>query len=144
MNAASALDEILTESDAAVILEELIGAQNHAQLLGSELNIKPAEVEAISEMYQDPKERLYHIILAFLRQVKAPPTWRTIVNALKSETINLTSLAKRAEAAHFSDPTASCDLPTTSGESVYYYSNRSHFTINFSHCHVWILIKRSS
>ena len=31
---------------------------------------------------------------------------------------NLTALAKRVEAAHFPDPTASRDLPTTSGESV--------------------------
>ena len=31
---------------------------------------------------------------------------------------NLTALAKRVEAAHFPDPTALRDLPTTSGESV--------------------------
>ena len=43
-------------------------------MLGVMLNIKPAELEAISKMYQDPKEKLYHIILAFLRQAEPPPT----------------------------------------------------------------------
>ena len=32
--------------------------------------------------------------------------------------VNLSALAKRVEAAHFPDPIASCDPPTTSGESV--------------------------
>ena len=76
------------------------------------------QIEAIYKMYQDPKERLCQIILAFLRQAEPPPTWRAIVNALKSNTVNLIALAKRVEAAHFPDPTASRDPPTTSGESV--------------------------
>ena len=114
------MDEILTESDAAVILEELIEAQNHAQLLGLMLNIKPVEVEAISKMYQDPKGRLCQIILAFLRQVEPPPTWRAIVNALKSPVVNLTALAKRVEAAHFPDPTASRNPPATLCEFAYH------------------------
>ena len=54
-------------------------------------------------MYQDPKERFYRIILAFLRQAEPPPTWRAIINALKSPIVNLTALAKRVEAAHFPD-----------------------------------------
>ena len=81
------------------------------------LSIKAVEVEAICKMYQDPKERFYQIILAFLRQAEPPPTWRAIVRALRSPIVNLTALAKRVEAAHFPDPTASCDPPTTSGES---------------------------
>ena len=59
------------------------------------------ELEAISRMYQDPKERFYQIILAFLRQAEPTPTWKAIVNALKSPIVNLTALAKRVEAAHF-------------------------------------------
>ena len=81
------------------------------------LSIKPVELESISKMYQDPKERFYQIILAFLRQAEPWPTWRAIVNALKSPIVNLTALAKRVEAAHFPDPTSSRSPPTTSGES---------------------------
>ena len=92
------------------------------------LSIKPMEVEAICKAYQNPKERLCQIILAFLRQVEPPPTWRVIVYALKSPIVNLTALAKRVEAAHFPDPTASHDPPTTSGESVTDVSN-TQFTV---------------
>ena len=119
MKAAPAGDEILTDSDAVDILEELTEALGHANILGVMLSIKPVELEAISMMYKDPKERLYRIILTFLRQAEPPPTWRAIVKALKSPIVNLTALAKRMEAAHFHDPTASRDPPTTtSGEPV--------------------------
>ena len=43
-------------------------------MLGVILNIKPVELEAISKMYQDPKERFYQIIIPFLRQAEPPPT----------------------------------------------------------------------
>ena len=117
-HAAPAGDDILTESNAGNIVEELTEAQNSAVLLGFMFGIKPSEVEAIQVMYHNPKERLYQIILAFLRQAEPPPTWRAIVNALRSKPVNLIALAKRVEAAHFPDPTASRDPPTTSGESV--------------------------
>ena len=118
MNAAPAEDAILTERDALNILEELVEAQNSANLLGLMLSIKPSEVEAIQAMFQNPKERLCQIILAFLRQAEPPPTWRAIVIALRSKTVNLTALAKKIEATHFPDPTASHDPPATSGECV--------------------------
>ena len=90
--------------------------------------LKLVEVEAICKMHQDPKKRLCQIILAFLRQTEPLPTWRAIVNALRSPIVNLTALAKRVEAAHFPDPTASRDPPTTSGESVTDVSN-TQFTV---------------
>ena len=92
------------------------------------LCIKPVKLEAIFKIYQDPKARFYQIILAFLRQEEPPPTWRAIVNALKSATVNLPALAKRVEAAHFPDPTASRDPLTTSGELVTDVSN-TQFTV---------------
>ena len=102
LHAGSAEDRILTESDAPTILEELAEARNSASLLGLMLNIKPVEVETIQVMYQNPKERLCRIILAFLRQAESRPTWRAIVNALNSRTINLPVLAKRVEQVHIS------------------------------------------
>ena len=129
LNAAPAGDDnILTESDAVNILEELTEALGQANILGVMLSIKPVELEVISKMYQDPKERFYQIILAFLRQAEPPPTWKAIVNGLRSPIVNLTALAKRVEAVHFPDPTASRDPPTTSGESVTEVSN-TQFTI---------------
>ena len=128
LNAAPAGDDILTESNAVNILEELTDAQNQAHLIGLALNINPVDVIAIVDNYKQPLDRFLHIILKFLSQSEPPPTWRAIVNALRSPIVNLTALAKRVEAAHFPDPTASRDPPTTSGESVTDVSN-TQFTV---------------
>ena len=98
------MNETLTPDDAGKILEELLDAQNHAHLLGLMMNIKPSDVEAIEAMYHKPKDRLLHIIIAFLNQ--SQPTWRTIINALRTQTVNLPRLAASVEAAHFPDTTA--------------------------------------
>ena len=74
------------------------------------MNVKPRDVEAIQATYQQPKDRLLHIIIAFLQQAEPRPTWRAIVDALKSPVVGLTALAKRVEIAHFPDPTATRDV----------------------------------
>ena len=83
------------------------------------LNVKPHDVQAIMNKYQDPKDRLYHIIIAFLGQAEPRPTWRVIVDALGSPVVNLTALAERVEAAHFPDRAATRDVvPETTGKSL--------------------------
>ena len=96
----------MTERDAAAVLEALLPAQTQSYLLGMELKLEIHEIEAIHTKYLDPRDRLLHIILAFLRRAEPRPTWRVIVDALKSPAVNLTALAERVEAAHFPDPTA--------------------------------------
>ena len=104
------MDETLRPEDAGKILEELLDAQNQAHLLGLAMNVKPSDVKAIQAMtYQQPKDRLLHIIIAFL-QAEPRPTWRAIVNALKSPVVGLTALARRVEAAHFPDDMATRKL----------------------------------
>ena len=76
--------------------------------------------------YQDPKDRLYHIIIAFLGQAEPRPTWRVIVGALGSPIVNLTALARRVEAAHFPDLTATLPRPPATGEPVTRRSMSSH------------------
>ena len=96
-----------------------MAGQNSAHLLGLMLNVKPHDVEAIQNKYQDPRDRLYHIIIAFLRQAEPRPTWRVIVGALRSRTVNLTALAERVEAAHFPDLAATRDVvPENTGKSL--------------------------
>lgn len=91
-------------------------AQNKAHLLGLKLHVHPRDVEAIQTTYQQPTDRLLHIILAFLRQSDIEPTWRVIIDALRSPVVNLPHLATRLKRAHFPDPTAVRELPKTSGE----------------------------
>ena len=82
------------------------------------MNVKPRDVEAIQTTYQQPKDRLLQVIIAFLQQAEPRPTWRSIVDALKSPVVGLTALARRVEAAHFPHPTATHELPAVFGESV--------------------------
>ena len=83
------------------------------------LNVRPRDVDAILIKYQDQKDRLYHIIIAFLGQAEPRPTWRVIVGALRSPVVNLTALAERVEAAHFPDLTAARDVvPETTSKSL--------------------------
>ena len=114
--AAPAADETLKSDDVSEILDELVEAQNHSKVLGVKL-LPPHEVEAIHRQYQDPKECLLQILLAFTRQIQPRPTWRVIVEALRSPSVNLPSLAARVEAAHFPDPTSTHDAvpETTTG-----------------------------
>lgn len=64
------------------------------------LNIKPSDVEAIQATYEEPTDRLLHIIITFLSQTEITPTWSVIVKALKSKIVNLHYLARKVEAAH--------------------------------------------
>ena len=117
-NAAPAEDVPLTERDAAAVLEELLPAQTQSYLLGMKLKLEIHEIEAIHMKYLDPRDRLLHIILAFLRRAEPRRTWRVIVDALRNPIVNLTALAERVEAAHFPDLMATGPPPPAKGESV--------------------------
>ena len=102
--------ETLTPDDAGKILEDLVEAQNHAHLLGLAMKLKPHDMEAIQATYKQPKNQLLQVIKVFLQQVEPRPTWRVIVEALRSPAVNLQALARRVEVAHFPDPTATRDV----------------------------------
>ena len=119
-------EHTLTPADVGNILEELLEAQSYSFKFGLMLNIPLREVEAICERSADPRDRLLHIILAFLRQAEPRPTWRVIVDALGSPIVNLTALARRVEAAHFPDLMGTRPRPPATGESVTRQSMSSH------------------
>ena len=104
-------DDPLTPDDAVNVLEKIIEAQNHSRFLGLKLNVPDYIVTGIHTHYTDPKERLYYVLVEFLKQVDPRPTWRAIVAALRSPAVNLPQLAMRVERGHFPDPTATCDEP---------------------------------
>ena len=110
---ATAADEVLTPDDATKIVEELLPAQNKSHLLGLKLNLPRYEVAATHSRYSDPVDRLLHVITEFLRRTVTPkPTWRVIVEALRSPLVNLPDLARRVEADHFPDLAS---IPQNSG-----------------------------
>ena len=109
--AAPTVDESLTPDDAVNVLEEILEAMNQSQFLGLKLNIPDHIVTGIHTQYSDPKKHLYYVLVEFLKQVDPRPTWRAIVDALRSPVVNLPQLAMRVEAAHFPDPTATHATP---------------------------------
>ena len=104
-------DQSLTPDDAINVLEEILEAQNHSRLLGLKLNVPDFIISSIHKEYTDPIERLYYVVVEFLKQDTPRPTWRAIVAALRSPIVSLPQLAMRVEAAHFPDPTASREAP---------------------------------
>ena len=76
------------------MLEELLEAQNHAKYIGLKLKV-PQHV--LDGTYSEPRERLYAVIMEYLKQVEPRPTWRGIVNSLRSSLVNLPPLALKIE-----------------------------------------------
>ena len=95
-----ASEGVLTPNDAISVINELWPARHKTFELGLKLNIPAYELQSIHSNYTNPRNRLLHIILAFLRQAEPRPTWRVIVDALRSRVVNLTALAERVEAAY--------------------------------------------
>ena len=134
INAAPTGYETLTPDDAAKVLEELLEAQNQTYILGLTLGLPHAEVEAIHKTHTNTRDRLLHILIAFLNRVEPTPTWRVIIDALRSLAVNLPALAKRVEAAHFPDPTSTCDAvpETTTGIAFHSKLPQNMHTIIFT------------
>ena len=93
-------DETLTQGDAVSVLDEIVEAQNDAYVIGLQLKLPVHEVKSIHSMYTHPRDRLLHVLIEFSKQIEPRPTWRAIVDALKSPSVDLTQLAERIEAAH--------------------------------------------
>ena len=104
-------DDLLTPDDVANILEEILEAQNHSYVVGLKLKLPLHEVEAIHSTYLQPRDRLLRVLIEFTKQVEPKPTWRAIVAPLRNPVVNLPQLAKRLEAAHCPDSTATHATP---------------------------------
>ena len=105
----------LQEEDLADVLESLMKAKDKAYVLGLKLGLQPYEVRSICDNNAKPEDRLTRILEMFLGETGHVPTWRVIINALRSDLVNLPRLAKEIEDAHFPNPTSTRDLDTTDG-----------------------------
>ena len=107
-----AVDKTLTPSDAVNMLEELLPVQNQSGVLGLKLRLPPHIVDAIHCTKQDLKECLLKVIMEFLQQAEPRPTWRIIIDALRTRSpiVRMSALAKKLEAAHISYTTSKCEV----------------------------------
>ena len=99
-HAQTAEDKTLTPDDAIEILEEILPAQNKSYNLGLKLKIPPHVVKAIHAKHQSTEDHLREVIETFLNGVGSEPTWRVIINALRSPSVNLQQLADTIENKH--------------------------------------------
>ena len=110
------MDETLTPDDAVDVLEELLPAQNKSYELGLKLKLQQHDMEAIHSNELSPERCLLKVLIKFLQQTEPIPTWRVIVESLKSPVVGLPALAKKVEANHFPDPPATHNVaPETTG-----------------------------
>jgi serine/threonine protein kinase len=89
----------LTPDDAVDVLEELLPAQTKSYELGLKLKLPHHVVEAMHDTYSKPRNCLLHVIIEFTHQVEPRPTWKVIIEALKSRVVDLSALAKTVEAS---------------------------------------------
>ena len=115
---APAAGGVLNTNDAASVVEEILPAQNKSYQLGLKLKLQQHEVDAINSTFREPSDRLLHIIIKFLEGTEPRPTWRVIIDALRSPLVDLPALASKLEAVHFPDSTSTGGVPTeTTGRS---------------------------
>ena len=116
-SAAPTGDESLTPDDAVNVLEEILEAQNQSFVLGLKLKLPLHVVDAIHSTNLLPRDHLLQVLIEFTKPVDPRPTWRAIVDALRSPAVNLPQLAMRVEAAHFPDPAATRNTSPESATS---------------------------
>ena len=111
------------------VLEELLPAQNKSFKIGLKLKLPYYIVEAIHSKDLQPDEYLLKVLIKFLQRVEPRPTWRVIVEALRSPAVNLPALAESIEAAHI--PSASCRATTPISLPVEPSSQKSVETVRY-------------
>ena len=89
--------ELLSENSAAVIVDELLPAQESSYALGLALGLPVEIVESIHTQYTKPFDQLLHITDSFLKQEKSIPTWRNIIAALQQPEVKCSKTAKSIE-----------------------------------------------
>ena len=62
--------------------------------LAGKLKLPDHTVKALEKQYTDPQERLYHVTVEYLKQAEPRPTWKVILDALRSSIVNLPRLAE--------------------------------------------------
>ena len=132
LNAAPAADATLTPEDVNDIQEELLPAQSQSYVFGLKLGLPTDVLDFIHSKYTEPRECLLQVLLEFTKQTEPRPTWRVIVNALKSSAVGLYELADVVETAHFPDPAATRIIePDSIGENFDCYSHLTFIILNF-------------
>ena len=83
----------LSVNDLHVVMEELNDARAKWDNIGLQLRVSVGTLDAIKEQYDDPSHCLKETLKTWLKTCPSPPTWKNIVDALRSSTVGEVRLA---------------------------------------------------
>lgn len=64
------------------------------------LGLPQHEVKSIHIVHTNPRDQLLHVLIEFTKQIDPKPTWRVIVDVLKSPAVKHIHLAREMERKH--------------------------------------------
>ena len=89
--------------DLGTVLQETYEARNKWYDIGLGLKVSVATLDGIKSQSDDPKDCLRETLKPWLKGTDPKPTWRALVEALKSCIVEEHQLAKRLEAKYCCD-----------------------------------------
>jgi len=91
----------LTLHDLSDVLEETLASSTKWHKIGIRLQVPVDKLESIRSQFSDPGDQLCEMLKEWLRRAaRSRPTWGTLVEALRSQTVGEPKLADQLEANH--------------------------------------------
>ena len=97
MSCSQSAGQQLSVNDLHVVMEELNDARAKWDDIGLQLRMSVGALDAIKEQYDDPSHCLKETLKTWLKTCPSPPTWKNIVDALRSSTVGEVRLATDLE-----------------------------------------------
>ena len=104
----------LSVNDLPVVMEELSDIRANWYNIGLQLRLRVGTLDAIKEQYDDPSHCLRETLKTWLKTCPSPPTWKNIVEALRSRIIGEVRLAADLEQKY-------CSTQDTSVAATYHH-----------------------
>lgn len=82
------------------VLDEILDVKNKSFNFGLSLGLPARDVQSIRDRFSDPIERLTEILIEYDEQIGLK--WGPIIEALRSSSVNCTTLAKKLDEKHCS------------------------------------------
>ena len=102
MSCSQSAGQHLSVNDLPVVMEELNNAHTKWYDIGLQLCVSVGTLDAIKEQYDDPSHCLRETLTTWLKTCPSLPTWKNIVDALRSSTVGEVRLAADLEQKYYS------------------------------------------
>ena len=97
MSRSQSAGQQLSVNDLHVVMEELNDIRAKWDDIGLQLHVSVGTLDAIKEQYDDPSRCLRETLKTWLKTCPSSPTWKNIVDALRSSTVGEVRLAADLE-----------------------------------------------